>query len=368
MNNVVAFLKKMILIAFILSFAFCFAAKKKTVVSIMDNKFYINGELTYKGRYWQGNKIEGLLFNSRMVQGIFDELKPDNKDKYAYPDTKKWDAERNTNEFISHMEEWRSYGLLAFTMNLQGGSPIGYENYASLKLINSAIDEKGNLRTPYMERLEKILDKADKLKMVVILGYFYQGQEHLLEDEQAVIRGVDNITNWILDKGYKNVLVEINNECDVKMDHQILKPERVHELISRVQNIKKGNNRLLVSTSYGGRTIPKPNVVKTSDFILLHGNGVSGPSEVTTMVEATKQVEGFRNQPIIFNEDDHFDFEAETNNFTSAVRSYASWGYFDYRFKGEGFEEGYQGVPTDWGINSSRKKGFFRLLKEITGY
>jgi len=50
------------------------------------------------------------------------------------------------------------------------------------------------------------------------------------------------------------------------------------------------------------------------------------------------------------------------------VRSYASWGYFDYRFKGEGFQEGYQGVPTDWGINSSRKRGFFKLLKEITGY
>jgi len=234
-----------------------------------------------------------------MVQGIFDELNPENKDKYAYPDTKKWDAERNTNEFIANMEKWRSHGLLAFGLNLQGGSPIGYENYASLKLINSAIDEQGNLRMPYMKRLEKILDKADKLKMVVILGYFYQGQEHLLKDEQAVIRGVDNITNWILDKGYKNILIEINNECDVMMDHKILKPDRVHELISRVQNIKKDGYRLLVSASYGGRTIPKPNVVKTADFILLHGNGVSNPAEITKMVEATKKVEGFRNQPLV---------------------------------------------------------------------
>jgi hypothetical protein len=35
--------------------------------------------------------------------------------------------------------------------------------------------------------------------------------------------------------------------------------------------------------------------------------------------------------------------------------------------KGEGFEEGYQSVPVDWQISSSRKKGFFRLLGEITG-
>jgi hypothetical protein len=36
--------------------------------------------------------------------------------------------------------------------------------------------------------------------------------------------------------------------------------------------------------------------------------------------------------------------------------------------KDESFECGYQSVPVDWGINSDRKKGFFKLLKEITGY
>jgi hypothetical protein len=35
--------------------------------------------------------------------------------------------------------------------------------------------------------------------------------------------------------------------------------------------------------------------------------------------------------------------------------------------KGEGFADGYQSVPVDWGINSPRKKGFFAKLREITG-
>ena len=35
--------------------------------------------------------------------------------------------------------------------------------------------------------------------------------------------------------------------------------------------------------------------------------------------------------------------------------------------KGEGFDEGYQSVPANWGISSDRKKGFFRLVAEITG-
>ena len=148
----------------------------KRTVSISGNQFYINGELTYKGRSWKGNKIEGLLLNSRMVQGIFDDLNPKTRDNFVYSDTKVWDANRNTNEFVSHMEEWKSYGLLAFTLNLQGGSPIGYGNNA---WINSAFDEKGELRTDYMTRLERILNKADELNMAVIsrLFLFWSGSE-----------------------------------------------------------------------------------------------------------------------------------------------------------------------------------------------
>jgi hypothetical protein len=29
--------------------------------------------------------------------------------------------------------------------------------------------------------------------------------------------------------------------------------------------------------------------------------------------------------------------------------------------------EGYQSLPVDWGINSERKRGFFRMLAEVTG-
>ncbi len=71
--------------------------------------------------------------------------------------------------------------------------------------------------------------------------------------------------------------------------------------------------------------------------------------------------------PILFNEDDHFDFDKPRNNFIAAVSQYASWGYFDFRMKGEGFDEGYQSVPVNWGISSARKRGFFQLLREMTG-
>ena len=71
--------------------------------------------------------------------------------------------------------------------------------------------------------------------------------------------------------------------------------------------------------------------------------------------------------PIPFNEDDHSNFDQTVNNFLAAVGEYASWGYFDYRMRNEGFDEGYQSVPVNWNISSTRKRSFFKLLSEITG-
>jgi hypothetical protein len=340
----------------------CSQSSTGTVVSIKNDRFYINGEPTYKDRYWEGNKIEGLLFNSRMVQGIFDDLNAETRDNFKYPDTGEWDPDRNTREFIEAMTDWRDHGLLAFTLNLQGGSPLGYGNHG---WINSTFDSAGNLRPEYMSRLELILDKADELGMVVILGYFYFGQDQVLNDESAVLNAVDTITGWILMKGYRNILVEINNECNINYDHEILQADRVHELIERVQNIS--GHTLLVSTSYGGGHIPHPNVVKSADYILIHGNGVDEPSRIAEKVTQTKAVKGYTSKPIVFNEDDHFDFDADSYNLRSAVESYASWGFFDFRMEGEGFESGYQSVPVDWKISSERKKAFFGKVKEITG-
>jgi hypothetical protein len=105
-----------------------------------------------------------------------------------------------------------------------------------------------------MARLEKILDKADELGMVAIVGFFYFGQDQRVKDEEAVRRAVLNATNWILDKGYRNVLVEVNNECNISYDHEILKPRRITELIALVQRQERNGRRLLVSTSFGGTT------------------------------------------------------------------------------------------------------------------
>ncbi len=360
--------------AMILSATPAFGIKPKTTVTIKGSDFYINNKITLQGRTMDGISIEGLLPNSRMVQGIFDDLNPETRKLWKYPDTGVWDADRNTNDFVAAIPEWKKQGLLAFTLNIQGGSPTGYGNKG---WINPGFHKDGQPMKDYFARLEKILNKADEEGMVVMLGIFYFGQDEQLENEAAVKNAVNNTVDWLFKKGYRNVLIEINNECNVNAyDHGILKPDRIHELIELVKNKKepKSGYRFYVSASYGGKHIPHPNLVKTADFLLIHGNGAENPADITKMVEETRKVEGYHPMPILFNEDDHYNFDQPVNNMVNALKAGASWGFFDFRKRGEtlaandaSFNEGYQSIPVDWGINSLRKKEFFHLLAKISG-
>ncbi len=339
-------------------------AKRLTRVAIDGERFLLNERLTYEGRIWRGHRIEGLLMNARFVQGTFDDLNTETRSRWAYPDTGRWDPERNTREFLAAMPEWRRHGLLGFTVNLQGGSPQGYSQDQPWH--NSAFEADGSLRPAYLNRLARILDLADEIGMVAIVGYFYFGQDQRLQSEAAVLHGTRGATDWLLSRGYTNVLVEIANECDVpRYDHSILKPARIHELLAIVGRATRDGRRLLVGTSFGGGSIPVPNVVRASDFLLIHGNGVTDPARIATMVERTRAVDGYRPVPILFNEDDHFDFERPLNNLTQAISRYASWGYFDPG--ASNYQDGYQCPPVNWGINTPRKRAFFDLLREITG-
>ena len=166
--------------------------------------------------------------------------------------------------------------------------------------------------------------------MAVIVGYFYQGQDERLTDEATVVGAVDGVTDWLLDGGWRNLVVEIANECDVpNYEHQIIGPFRVRELIERVQSHTRDGRRLLASTSFRGGSLPYEDVLRVADLVLLHGNGVTDPTIMSWMIERTRMRLRGRQVPIVVNEDDHFAFDQPSNNFLAAVSSYASWGLFD---------------------------------------
>ena len=261
--------------------------RRRTEVAIQADRFLINGRPTYPGRTYQGMKIEGLLMNNRTVQAIFDDANPETRVKWAYPDTGKWDPQRNTREFLAALPEWRRSGLLAFTVNLQGGSPEGYSKAQPWD--NTAIRPDGSLKPDYMTRLASVLDRADELGMVVIVGNFYFGQDQRVRDEPAVQRAVTNTTNWLLNAGYRNVLVEIDNESNVAAtirDSEAAPDSRTDRL---GQKHSSNGRRLLTGTSYGGGSPAASNVVNASDFLLLHGNGPDDPARIRKMIEASRQ-------------------------------------------------------------------------------
>jgi hypothetical protein len=129
----------------------------------------------------------------------------------------------------------------------------------------------------------------------------------------------------MLTGGWRNVIIEVNNECDIAYDHDILKPVRVHEVIARVRGTTRDGRRLLVGTSYSDGHVPGENVVKASDFLLLHVNGVSAPARITKMVKKIRAASGYRPMLILFNEDHHENFAQPTKNFTAALTEHVSW-------------------------------------------
>jgi hypothetical protein len=209
--------------------------------------------------------------------------------------------------------------------------------------------------------------------MAVILGMFYISATPSLADEAAIIKATDAVTDLICEGGYTNVLIEIGNEIDIpRWPYEIIKPARSHELVERVQarslgHIRTQAGRLLVSASFATRDVPPESLLRVADYVLYHGNGLNTPQAVRARAQQLRALSGYRGQPLLINEDDHFDFDLPDNNMLAAIDEYSGWGFFDYRQIRERFEDGYQSLPVDWGINSERKRGFFRLLAKVTG-
>lgn len=361
-----------------------------TQITIDGEKFLINGEPTYKGRSFEGKPVEGLLFNTRMVQAIFDDENESSIAQWAYPDTGRWDPDRNVEEFIAALPTYYAKGIRGITLNLQGGMPItGTE--MTQPWVNSAFTPKGDLKPKYVARLEKVLRACDAQGIAVMLGYYYFGQDENMEDEAAIVRGVDNATKWLLDTGLLNVMVEVNNECDVPLyEHEILQPARVHELINRVKSHTKDGRRLLVAASttnwpyreMAGLPLPthrgngdpttdefldkmrQNNVealMEASDFILFHGNGLD-PDGIDKTIRAVKAMDVFtkNRKPICINED-----SVLVENMDAAFPHYVPWGYYDQGKNN--YRDGFQSPPVNWGISTPEKQRFFDRVAEITG-
>ncbi len=346
-----------------------------TTVEIDGPKFLINGRYTYAGREFEGRPVEGLLLNVRAVQATFDdEQYPDvasydtdvGTHSFAYPDTGRWDPERNVTEFCEAVPAWREAGVLAATLNFQGGRPIQNawhaENNNRQPHRNSAFTAEGELKPDYALRMRRALQAMDQAGMAAVVGLFYFGQDYRLEDEAAVLRAVDESVSMLLRSDFRNIVVEVANEVHPRhYSHEILKPDRICELIDRIKATRLDGRSLLVGTSFTPSFGPTGDVIRASDLVLPHGNGQT-PEQHVEIVDRIRDCDAYKAgpKPIVFNE-----AGTDIDCLDAAVGAYASWGYYDHG--ANNYADGYQSPPVNWGINTMVKRAFFKRVRQITG-
>ncbi len=356
-----------------------------TNVSIHGTEFWIDGQPTYAGREFEGHKIQGLLFNVRAVQATFDDANPKTRAYWAYPDTGKWDPDRNTEEFCAALPSWRAHGVLGFTINAQGGGalyrPEIYDHYE-----NSAFTQEGELIPAYADRIARVLACADEIGMVVIVGMFYWKQTLKMRDESAIWRATRELLAFLKGTGRRNVLIEIANETGPRFGHEIFHAERAHEM---VDTLRAEYPDFLFSTSQGGLNVakghemPPPSLMRSVDFIMPHGNGNTA-SDLAAGLDAILALPTYRlnPKPILINED-----STGVPNLDVSWPRYVSGGYYDQGHNGETHRShdiyaetsppredtyaalsGFQTPPVNWGLNTDRKHAFFERVAEITGH
>jgi hypothetical protein len=269
----------------------------RTRVSIREGRWYLNDRVSYPGA-----AAEGLLVNVRMVNAVFEDR---NRSDF--------DPDANTDRFIARIPEYVAQGVRAFSICLQGGMP-GYEG-----ALNSGFNPDGSLRRSYLRRVRQVIEASDRHGAVVILGLYYQRQDQVLADDDAVRAGVVNAARWVTDSGFANVVLEIANEFGHGgFDHRLLKTaEGMTDLIKLA---KATGPALLVSTSGLGDGRSSEGVARASDFLLIHFNN-------TRLEDIDARIAALRRfgKPVVCNEDDKTVAEG-ARALELSVAHGASWG------------------------------------------
>jgi hypothetical protein len=271
--------------------------RPQTRIALRDGRWLLNERPTNPG-----SRAEGLLMNVRMVNAIFeDRHRPD-----VHPDD-------ITDRFLVQLPDYAAHGVNAVTLGLQGGMP-GYEG-----ALNSAFEPDGSLRESYLARAARVIEACDRNGLAVILGCFYQRQDQVLADEDAVRAAVANAARWVRDRGYRNVLLEIANEFDHDgFDHRLIRS--VEGEVELIRLAKRTAPDLLVSTSGLGHGRYPELLAGAADFLLIHFNGTP-LDEIPARIEALRR----HHKAIVCNEDPKTGREG-ARAAELCVANGASWG------------------------------------------
>ena len=296
---------------------------------------------TYTGREFRP-EAAGRLMNLRIAQALFD-------DEWLteFP----FDPEKNTDSLIQALDTYRRHGVLAINASLQGGFP-GYKQEAPAIQRDraykygrgkgsyiSAFRPDGSLKEAWLKRLLRLQRALDKRGMILGLMYFYQGQDEVLENPEAIRRAAISATDWLIGNNCRNVIIEIANEHDINgWDHDRYIHNNMGELIELVRSRFREKNAgfvLPIGSSTGGRMTVYDGTRDHADLTIIHGNNRTPAEKQQRVAElfADPKMPG----PILMNEDDNGrettveNLGTELASCEAVFREGGSWGYMPWR-------------------------------------
>ncbi|HEY5560964.1 MAG TPA: hypothetical protein VIK72_04265 [Clostridiaceae bacterium] len=317
----------------------------KTCLDVRGVNFYINGRIVYDEITGAGNS-KGLLMNSRFIQGVFDDKNDSSRfNRFG----KIFDPNKNTDDLIAALPEWYKHGLRAITVGFQGGWPVFTVDVKTID--NNPFGKDGlKLDEAYAERMDRIIRAADSLGIVVIVNFLYWSQTLRLKDEKSIVKATRRAANFLKNGAYTNVFIDLANEHDISSwePHPLINSSESVQLLMEIARKESGG--MLVGTSGGGGTF-SPEVIDSSDIVLVHGNGLTR-GEYFDFICKVKKLSG--NKPVICNEDSPCISRIEI-----AKATHTSWGHYDNFTKQE--------PPCDWSITPGQDFYFARRMAKSVG-
>lgn len=317
----------------------------RTHVSISGESFLIGGKPVYSEIAGSRSEAHGLLMNSRLIQGIFDDAA--DPGRFARFGRETWNPEKNTDDLIAALPEWYRYGLRAFTVGFQGGGPCFTTRNPTID--NNPYGADGTrLDEAYADRMDRLIRAADEIGMVVIVSFLYAGQIARLKDGRAVRRAVTGASRFLREGGYTNVLVEVANEYNVCRNRPLV---CTAEGMASLMDLARDESGGLPVGCSGGGGHAEEEVCQASDYILIHGNGQTRQQYYNLI----RRVRAWApRRPVVNNEDSPC-----IGQLAVAYATRSSWGYYNNATKQE--------PPADWGVTPGEDTFFARRMAEGIG-
>ena len=201
---------------------------------------------------------------------------------------KPFDPRANTEALIASLDAYKAYGVGAVGVSLQGADPryggaisrrSGTTYGEGKGTLVSAFEGDGSLKDEWMARLESLLRATAERGMFVVITYLHPAQDEALESPEAIVAAARNITRWLIEKDFRNVIIDVATQWDVEgeWDHVTFIPRNIANLIRDVRDQFNGAAFSLPIGASSGPGLSYPvSLARACDVVLVSGSGFPG--------------------------------------------------------------------------------------------